>query len=55
MPRHNKNDRMFMQDMKQIVSNASCSKLIALLHFTTMSGLLANLPVLLSPQILSIR
>jgi hypothetical protein len=29
-----------MQEMKQIVSIASCSKFIALHHFTTMSGLL---------------
>jgi hypothetical protein len=40
MPRHYTNDKMFLQEMKKIVSNASCSKFIALHHFTTMSGLL---------------
>lgn len=54
MPRHYKNDRMFMHEMKQLVSNASCSKFIPLLYFTTMLGLV-NLPGLLSPQFLSIR
>jgi len=43
-----------MHEMKQLVSNASCSKFIPLLYFTTMLGLV-NLPGLLSPQFLSIR
>lgn len=52
--RHYKNDRMFMQEMKQIVSYASCSKFVALHPATSMSGILANLPGLLSPQFLGI-
>jgi ABC-type uncharacterized transport system permease subunit len=40
MLRHYTNDRMLMQEMKQIVSIASCSKFIPLHHFTTMTGLL---------------
>lgn len=45
---------MFMQEMKQIVSYASCSKFVALHPATSMSGILANLPGLLSPQFLGI-